>query len=80
MSVRAVVVGQGYERILRPALFHSYGGDPERIHDAMMRALRVLPHAPDQLQLELPFRHCTSPDLDALVYVARLMQASSEQE
>lgn len=46
MSVRAVVVGQGYERILRPALFHSYGGDPERIHDAMMRALRVLPHAP----------------------------------
>lgn len=32
----------GYRRVLRPALFASYGGDPERVHDATLASLSWL--------------------------------------
>jgi dihydroorotate dehydrogenase len=46
MSVRSAVVEQGYARLLRPLLFSAHGGDPERIHEDMIRALAVLQALP----------------------------------
>jgi dihydroorotate dehydrogenase len=36
------VVGVGYRRVLRPALFAAYGGDAERVHHATLNALGLL--------------------------------------
>jgi dihydroorotate dehydrogenase len=36
------VLRAGYERLIRPALFASYGGDPERIHEHMIDVLSGL--------------------------------------
>jgi dihydroorotate dehydrogenase len=33
----------GYERVLRPVLFRAFGGDAERVHGAVLRALPLLP-------------------------------------
>jgi len=33
------VVTTGYERVVRPVLFHAYGGDPEKIHERMITIL-----------------------------------------
>lgn len=35
-----------YERLLRPALFRTYGGDPERVHHTTLRALRLVGEVP----------------------------------
>ncbi|HHU40652.1 MAG TPA: quinone-dependent dihydroorotate dehydrogenase [Propionibacterium sp.] len=43
--VRALV-GPGYENVLRPLLFRARGGDPERVHEDMIRALEVLARTP----------------------------------
>lgn len=40
------VVAKGYERALRPLLFRARGGDPEKVHEAMIGALQVLAEAP----------------------------------
>lgn len=37
---RRGLVELGYRRVLRPALFRAYGGDPERVHEQTLRALR----------------------------------------
>ncbi len=39
MALPLPVLGLGYERVLRPALFASYGGDPEKIHERMIELL-----------------------------------------
>lgn len=41
MSLPRPLLARGYERLLRPVLFRSFGGDPERIHEAMIAALAV---------------------------------------
>ncbi len=46
MSVRSAVVGQGYERLLRPVLFGAHHGDAEAIHEDMIRALALLQAVP----------------------------------
>lgn len=46
MSIRSRVVSGGYRRLLRPLLFASHGGDPERIHEDMIGALTVLQSVP----------------------------------
>ena len=46
MSWRSRVVGQGYERALRPLLFGARHGDPESIHEDMIHALAALGHTP----------------------------------
>lgn len=46
MSARATVVEGGYARVLRPLLFAAHGGDPERIHQDMIAALRLLQSTP----------------------------------
>ena len=33
------VLTTGYERLVRPVLFHAYGGDPEEIHEQMIAVL-----------------------------------------
>lgn len=38
-----------YARLLRPLLFRSYGGDPERVHSATLRALAALDAQPAAL-------------------------------
>ena len=40
------VVATGYERVLRPLLFGARGGDPEGVHEDMIRALQVLAAMP----------------------------------
>lgn len=45
-SVRETMLGPGYERALRPALFAAHGGDPERIHEDMIAALAALGATP----------------------------------
>lgn len=45
-SVRTTMLGPGYERLLRPAMFAAHGGDPERIHEDMIAALAALGAAP----------------------------------
>ncbi len=39
----------GYARVLRPALFRAYGGDPERVHHATLRTLEALERQPAAL-------------------------------
>lgn len=39
MALPLPVLGLGYERVLRPVLFASYGGDPEKIHERMIELL-----------------------------------------
>ena len=36
------LLDRGYRRLLRPVLFRSGGGDPERVHDATLAALHRL--------------------------------------
>lgn len=42
MTWRDRLVSDGYERWLRPLLFWAHGGDPERIHEDMIRGLTLL--------------------------------------
>ena len=42
MSLRERIVAAGYDRALRPLLFSSHGGDPEKIHEDMIAALAAL--------------------------------------
>lgn len=42
MSLPLPLLDAGYRRILRPAMFASFGGDPERVHEAMIRALATV--------------------------------------
>lgn len=44
--MRRTIVGAGYERVLRPALFAARGGDPERVHEDMIGALALLARTP----------------------------------
>ncbi len=44
VSVDGVLAG-GYERLLRPAMFASFHGDPERIHEVMIDVLGAVPLA-----------------------------------
>lgn len=46
MGIRQKIVRAGYARGLRPLLFAARGGDPERIHEDMIRSLAVLSHLP----------------------------------
>jgi dihydroorotate dehydrogenase len=39
MALPVPVLRAGYERLIRPALFAAYGGDPERIHEQMITLL-----------------------------------------
>lgn len=43
------VLGPGYARVLRPALFRAYAGDPERVHHATLRTLELLERRPAAL-------------------------------
>ena len=40
---------RGYARVLRPALFRAYGGDPEQVHHTTMRALAGIETRPAAL-------------------------------
>jgi dihydroorotate dehydrogenase, subfamily 2 len=42
MSLPLPVLEAGYRRVLRPAMFASFGGDPERIHEEMIRTLATV--------------------------------------
>lgn len=42
MSLPLPVLNAGYRRVLRPAMFASYGGDPERVHEAMIHTLATV--------------------------------------
>lgn len=42
MSLPLPVLDAGYRRVLRPAMFASYGGDPERVHEAMIHTLATV--------------------------------------
>ncbi len=44
------VLDAGYARVLRPALFRAYAGDPERVHHATLRALAALEQRPAVLR------------------------------
>lgn len=44
--IRQAIVAKGYERLLRPVLFASHGGDPEKIHEDMLLSLEVLSALP----------------------------------
>lgn len=46
MSWRSHVVGGGYNRLVRPALFGARGGDAEATHEDTIAALAVLAHVP----------------------------------
>lgn len=46
MNIRGTIVRSGYERIMRPLLFASHGGDPEKIHEDMIRSLKALSFMP----------------------------------
>ena len=43
------VLGGGYARVLRPALFRAYGGDPERVHHLTLQTLAALDRQPAAL-------------------------------
>ena len=43
------VLGRGYARVLRPALFRAYAGDPERVHHATLQILAALERQPAAL-------------------------------
>mgnify|MGYP003775635921 CR=1 FL=1 len=56
------IVGTGYERALRPLLFKARGGDPESVHEDMIRALSVLARLPGARDLaRLVTRSASSP-------------------
>ena len=56
------IVGTGYERALRPLLFKARGGDPESVHEDMIRALSVLAQLPGARDLaRLATRSASSP-------------------
>jgi len=42
MSLPLPLLNAGYRRVLRPAMFASYGGDPERVHETMIRTLATV--------------------------------------
>lgn len=44
--IRERVLRNGYERVLRPVLFSCHGGDPEKIHEDMIRWLAVMAQVP----------------------------------
>ncbi|MDR1077644.1 MAG: quinone-dependent dihydroorotate dehydrogenase [Propionibacteriaceae bacterium] len=46
MSWRAAALTRGYQGWLRPILFRSFGGDPERVHDFTIALLARLGEAP----------------------------------
>ncbi len=46
MSVRSALVAAGYERALKPLLFASHSGDPEKVHEDMIAALALLQSTP----------------------------------
>ena len=39
MSLRSAVLGAGYRSVVRPVLFRAHGGDPELIHESLIRFL-----------------------------------------
>ncbi|MGI3779963.1 MAG: quinone-dependent dihydroorotate dehydrogenase [Janthinobacterium lividum] len=43
------VVDQAYARVLRPALFRAYAGDPERVHHVTLQTLEALERRPAAL-------------------------------
>lgn len=43
------MLGAGYARVLRPALFRAYAGDPERVHHATLHLLAALERQPAAL-------------------------------
>ncbi len=45
----AAATGAAYARVLRPALFRSHGGDPERVHSATLGLLAALDDRPSAL-------------------------------
>lgn len=56
------IVGTGYERALRPLLFKARGGDPESVHEDMIRALSVLAQLPGARDLaRFATRSASSP-------------------
>ena len=44
------VLAHGYARVLRPALFRAYGGDPERVHHTTLQILAALQRQPAVLR------------------------------
>lgn len=42
MALPLPVLGPGYEEVLRPVMFASFGGDPEKVHEWMIDALRLV--------------------------------------
>jgi dihydroorotate dehydrogenase len=46
VSLPRPILRHGYADLLRPLLFRSYGGDPERIHEAMISALAAASEVP----------------------------------
>ncbi|MFV0407410.1 MAG: quinone-dependent dihydroorotate dehydrogenase [Propioniciclava sp.] len=46
MSARTALLREGYQRALRPLLFAARGGDPESIHEDIIRSLAVLSRVP----------------------------------
>ena len=44
--MRSALLRVGYEQLVRPALFRSYGGDPEKVHEAMIALLGRLGDSP----------------------------------
>ncbi len=42
MGLPGVLLRAGYEDLLRPVLFASYGGDPEAIHERLIGALSAV--------------------------------------
>ena len=39
MSLRSAVLGAGYRSVVRPVLFRAHGGDPELVHESLIRFL-----------------------------------------
>lgn len=53
------MLDQGYGRVVRPALFRSFGGDAEKVHEATVRAISGV--ARSDLALRLAAAVCGSP-------------------
>ena len=51
----------GYEGVVRPVLFHAYGGDPEKIHERMITVLSGLAETPFASLLRWMIGHPTDP-------------------
>jgi len=50
-DVRSIALEQGYRRVLRPALFASYGGNAERVHEVTLAAVERLGASPSALRV-----------------------------